>query len=513
MAFFLRGADQKQIVVARNSADLGQHWTDEAPVLELSLEPGGWALPEALVDRGGELHLFFLNDAHSGIILTGEENRPKTGSMPRMRLDIWHTRSREGRTRWETPKKIWEGYTGALNSVIQMSSGRILLPFSCLTDRTWGKRGEGLDAFTFRGQYDSTLVYSDDGETWVQPPVRLKVPTPDIVSAYGAVEPVVIQLKDGRVWMLIRTQQGRFYESFSKDGAVWSEAVPSSITSSDSPGGIVRLTDGRLVLFWNNCQRYPYAYGGRQVLHAAISADEGKTWRGYREVARDSLRNEPPPPSGDHGTAYPFPFSLQDGRVVFVTGQGEAARVACKVIDPAWLTETEQFDDLSQGLEAWSVFGTKGVELVPHPDRAERKALLVRNAEGGWPACAVWNFPAGAAGTLLVRIRANEGFQGAAIALTDHFSTPFDLEDVFYNMYTFEAAAGSLEPGIWHELALKWDCTARICTVQLDGQVTTELRQTRESQTPCYLRLRANGNDKTDGGFLVESVRADVTTP
>ena len=513
MAFFERMEPDGQTVTARTSPDLGRTWAEESRVMVLPREPGGWSLPEAFVDHEGEVHLFFLNDAHTGVILTGEDQRPKAGRLRDRSLDIWHARSRDMRARWEEPQKIWEGYTGALNSVIQTRTGRILLPFSCLTDRTWANRGEGLDAFTFRGQFDSTLVYSDDGgDTWTWPPVRLKTSTPDIVSAYGAVEPVVVELLDGRIWMLFRTQLGRFYESFSPDGAVWSTPMPSAIVSSDSPGGIVRLTDGRLMLFWNNCLRYPYAYGGRQVLHAAVSTDEGQTWRGYREVARDPLCNEPPPPRGDHGTAYPFPIALRDGRAAFVTGQGEG-RVVCKVVDPGWLLETRQEEHFAGGLESWSIFGTKGVGPIPHPDRVDAQVLRIRREDANWPACAVWNFPAGAVGNIRLRLQLQPEARGLMVGITDHFSTPFDLEDIFYNLYDISLGPDLLLPGQWHDVELHWDCAERACEVNLDGKTHTRLRQTRDSTTPCYLRLRTMAESAPDSGVLVESVTADVAQP
>jgi len=511
LVFFVRMKADGQVVTARTSQDLGATWSEESHVMALSPEAGGWTLPEALVDSEGEVHLFFLNDAHSGVILTGEDQRPKAGRLHERRLDIWHARSRDGRARWEEPKKIWEGYTGALNSVIETHTGRILLPFSCLTNRTWANRGEGLDTFTYRGQFDSTLVYSDDGgETWVWPQVRLKTPTPDIVSAYGAVEPVIVELRDGRIWMLIRTQQGRFYESFSPDGAAWGTPMPSAIVSSDSPGGIVRLTDGRLMLFWNNCLRYPYAYGGRQVLHAAISADEGQTWRGYREVARDPLRNEPPPPRGDHGTAYPFPIALRDGRAAFVTGQG-AGRVVCKVVDPEWLTEPRQEERFAEGLYSWSVFGTRGVSLFPHPDRPDARALHIGREDTDWPACAVWNFPAGAAGSIQLRLQLLPDSPGAHIGITDHFSTPFDLEEVFHNLFDVTLGPDVVPPGQWHDIELRWDCGRRACEVLVDSETHVEAHQTRDSVSPCYLRLRTAAETAPDAGFLVESVVSDVT--
>src|SRR5262249_51380688 len=152
--------------------------------------------------------------------------------------------------------------------------------------------------------------------TWQQSPAALKTPTPAI-GDLGAVEPAVLQLEDGRVWMLIRTQVGRFYESFSADGIEWTPAAPTAIESSDSPARRLPLKDGRILMFLNDCRRFPYANGGRQVLHGAISDDEGRSWRGWRELLRDPLRDEPPPPDGDHGVSYPYPTLTAGGQVLF----------------------------------------------------------------------------------------------------------------------------------------------------------------------------------------------------
>ena len=516
LGFSMRTVDGTQEVVFRVSEDEGHTWSDNEVALRLSPEPGGWGGPEVLVDNEGRTHLFFLNDAHTGVITTGED-RPKRVSGER-RLDIWHTKSGSREGEWETPKKIWEGYTGALNSVIQMSNGRILLPFSYRTSRNWGNRGEGLDTFTFRGQFDSTLVYSDDGgDTWHLSPSKLKTPVPDITAAYGAVEPVVLELEDGRVWMLIRTQMGRFYESFSKDGIEWPTPTPSNLICSDSPAGLARLADGCIVLLWNKCLRFPYAYGGRHVLHAAVSEDEGKTWRGHREVARDPLRDEPPPPTGDHGTAYPFPTALVSGKVVFTTGQGEG-RVACMLLDPEWLYETRQAADFSSGLDDSCVFGTKGLDLVPHPEKPDSRVLAVRKTHPDWPAAAVWNFPSGAKGELKLRIVARPGFAGARIGLTDHFSVPFDEEDECHNLFNLRLTGGgqpgegiSLTPDSWHEIDLRWNCDEGKCEVLLDGERATTFRQQRTSEGICYLRVVSTAKETDEAGVLIESVEVDVS--
>jgi len=500
-AFAVREERQGQAVCAWISQD-GNSWTGPEQLVALAQGMGLWGGLEALVDRDGETHLFLLNDLGSGVLgnMAGEEAHSslKPGEV---RLDLWHLRSK-GSNQWLAPKRIWEGYTGSLNSVVQLRSGRILLPFSYLVERTWQHRGDGLDAFTFRGTYQSTVIYSDDaGSNWRLSPTPLKVPTPDITYAYGAVEPVVLQLLDDRVWMLIRTQMGRFYESCSDDGAAWSAPEPSPIVSSDSPAGLARLTDGRIVLLWNNCQRHPYAYGGRQVLHAAISADEGKTWRGYREVALDPFRNEPPPIAGDHGTAYPFPTALCDGSLLFTTGQGKG-RVQVVRLDPAWLEETHQDDDFSGGLEAWSVFGTRGVELTPHPEHPASHTLRLARIDNGYPACAVRNFPHGRTGELCLRMWTEDGFSGN-LGLADHFSPPFDQEDRFFNLFNFTLSG--LAPG-YHNLQMTWDMSSRECRVAIDNKAYPTLSLRHESPGPCYLRLSVHSK----AGITVEAVHINT---
>lgn len=508
-------------IMARYSTDNGASWGEPNLLLTLPKADANWGLGEVLVDRNEEFHLFFMiTGNNTPASAKGEQERPLIGELVGSRIDIGYVRSSNHGTTWTNPRVLWIGYTGALNSVIQTDTGSILLPFSYLTKRNWGNRGQGVAAFTFMGQYDSTVLHSeDDGATWSLSN-SLTVPVPDIVSAYGAVEPVVVQLKDKRVWMLIRTQMGRFWESFSRDGAHWSEPQPTDILSSDSPAGLVRLSDGRIVLFWNDSLRYPYAYGGRQVLHAAISADSGRTWRGYREVGRDPMRNEQPSMEGDFGTAYPFPALANNDTVLFVSGQGKG-RILRAMLDPKWLYETTQTANFRDRAEEWSTFGTKGVEIVaaepglPGGDLA----LQLRKPQADWPAAAVWNFPSGEAGKLRLRLQVRPGFGGALIGLTDHFSTPFDKEDRYNNAYNLwigpDGAAGSglhLAPGKWHDLELAWSASAQTCLVTIDGRKSATLPVVRSSRNICYLRLASTAPTTDDAGFLVQSVSVDVSS-
>ncbi len=506
-------------VMARYSTDNGASWSEPTLLFTLPAQFAGWGVGELLVDHDDELHMFLMSPGAAGVAASrGEQNRPLVGELVGSRLDIGYVRSSSHRTAWSRPRVLWIGYTGALNSVIQMDNGTILLPFSFLTKRSWGSRVEGVAAFTYMGQYDCTVLYSSDGGATWQLGDRLMTPAPDIVSAYGGVEPVVVQLKDGRVWMLIRTQMGRFWESFSRDGAHWSEARPTAILSSDSPAGLVRLSDGRIVLLWNNCLRFPYAYGGRQILHAAISEDSGRTWRGYREVGRDPLRNEHPSIEGDYGTAYPFPALANHDKVIFTSGQGKGRSIRA-LLDPAWLYETSQTADFSVRAEEWSFFGTRGVEIVADQERPGAKLLSIRKTEETWPAAAVWNFPAGAVGRLRLQIKLNPGFAGGLIGVTDHFSTPFDFEDRYNNLYDLWIGPGGrlapgkrLETGRWHEIELAWNADKQSCDVILDGRKAITLPVIRASRNACYLRLSSTAERKDPAGFVIRSVTVDVST-
>ena len=518
--FFLKDTDTPTPRLARiASQDDGRHWEEAPDVLTLPDTGGLWGGLEVLADADDEVHCFFMHDRGSGVFgapLAGEgvaHEGPYHGKF----LDIWHLRSRSGGAAWTEAKRIWEGFTGALNSVIQLRNGRIVLPFASATGQTWAHRVDtGLDAFSFSGAFYSTVVYSDDGgDTWRQGTRDIKSWAP--IPAYGADEPVIIQKLDGRVWMLLRTQTGRLYESFSDNGAEWSVARPTPLISSDSPVGLVRLGDDRLVLIWNCCQRFPYAYGGRHVLHAAVSEDDGLTWRGYREVLRDPRRHDPPPTVGDFGTAYPFPVVTSDDAVIIVSGQGEG-RVLMARLDPAWLYETTQASDFADGSEDWSIFGTAGVERQSHQDQTGDFALRLTKQQPGRTAGAVWNFPAGRRGRVQVRLRVEPGAGPHRLSLTDHFSTPFDPQDQFHNTFNIEvepegriASEPALQAGRWHTVELAWDTRKdRTCRVSVDGRHLTTVPQLHETRGVNYLRVVALAEPHDHAGLWIESTTADV---
>ncbi|MBI3986031.1 MAG: hypothetical protein HY343_03880, partial [Lentisphaerae bacterium] len=215
---------------------------------------------------------------------------------------------------------------------------------------------------------------------------------------------------------------------------------------------------------------------------------------------------------------YPFPSVTADNRMLIMTGQGVGRR-GLVILDPDYLYETRQSDDFSAGLEAWSVFGTKGVLLAPHPQQAGRKVLQIRRADVEFPAAAVWNFPAGNQGTLKMRMMLTPGFGAGRLALTDHFSVPYDQEDQFYNMFNVPvcleatpAGRGAvLRAGQWHDVELRWDFGKRECRLLLDNQEAGVSPLRREGSGISYLRLSSLSGKPETGALLLESVSADVS--
>jgi hypothetical protein len=516
IALSIARQEGQQTMQGRYSSDDGHHWSQPEDLFRWPRDAGGFALFDALVDHEGEIHIFILCDANSGMLFPKSDEGAAV--RPGKILDIWHVRSRAKRLEWGAPKLIWKGHGGDLLSVIQLRNGRLLLPFAFDYDRSWGgNRGGGFLDFTYAGTAGVSALYSDDGgATWQQSPAQLVVQTPDL-STYGAVEPVVIELKDGRIWMLMRTQRGRFFEAFSSDGGVnWTAPRPSPLISSDSPAGLIRLKDGSILLFLNACLRYPYAYGGRDALHVAISKDEGRTWQGFREAARDPLRNAPPPPRSDYGLAYTFPTLLTDGKVLFSNWVQTGRERSFRLLDPAWVLENQQSTDFSQGLDDWSVYGTQGVELQSDPHKPGANALAVRKAQLDWPAGAVWNFPIGSQGRLKLELMVRRKFAGALLGLTDHFSVPWDLEDEFFNVFNIPLPAdGRILPNFklpderWMEIDFEWDSTRRECRLGINGRAAGAVQDNRRSRGVNYFRVRSTATEP-DGGILLRSLSVTV---
>ena len=167
----------------------------------------------------------------------------------------------------------------------------------------------GSDGHLFEGAMGGCYVYfsDDSGKSWMRSTGSIMVwplPGEDNIGGFGAAwEPSIVELKDGGVLMLMRTNVGRLYQSVSKDGgAHWPLARPTDLASGDLKCCVGRLqTTGDLVVAWNQSTTEEILNGySRGRLSLAVSKDEGKSWENFRTLERSPGmqpidRVEPPP--------------------------------------------------------------------------------------------------------------------------------------------------------------------------------------------------------------------------
>lgn len=191
--------------------------------------------------------------------------------------------SRDEAESWSDPKVVMQqaGYYVVNNArVVQLSSGRIVVP-AALHD--WPDESQHL-----RPGVAMCFLSDDEGKTWRQSRSALRGPAE---SASGLQEPGVIELKDGSLLMLCRTDQGVQYLSYSHDGGdTWSPAEPSDVASPCSPATLRRLPgSGELLMIWNDHSGEFARLGQKRTpFTTAISRDEGKTW-----INRKILEDDP----------------------------------------------------------------------------------------------------------------------------------------------------------------------------------------------------------------------------
>ena len=296
-------APSDYFLFGRVSTDEGRSWQISF-VKQLPESTALTATGDFLIDRDGRIHIFFLH------IYTMD---PDFKDSKAYHGDITYARLDDADGSGMIYKKIdaLDRYTGSMNCVLQLDSGRIIAPFSTIN-------------YTAGSAFVSSVVYSDDGgDTWLASNDVSVVSNESNIES-GAVEPIVVEAKDGVLVMLIRTVLNRLYYAVSYDeGATWTQAMPTLIPSSNAPGAVLRMPDGRILLSWNDVLGHPmhgvrYSMA-RQCLHAAVSDDGLKTLQGARIVVRkrqgdpDNVLNcYPFVTLASENEVFVRPFSVQD---------------------------------------------------------------------------------------------------------------------------------------------------------------------------------------------------------
>ena len=162
------------------------------------------------------------------------------------------------------------------NRVIQLKNGRLVFAVALHQTPDEHKWNDSGHLYSY---------YSDDnGQTWK---TGKEVPNADGVVTQ---EPGLVELKNGNIFMFIRSNAGVQYKSVSSDkGETWSAAERSNIVSPLSPASIQRIpSTGDLLLVWNNNDgTNPAIKGKRTPIDIAISKNEGKTWEKIKTIEND----------------------------------------------------------------------------------------------------------------------------------------------------------------------------------------------------------------------------------
>jgi len=219
----------------------------------------------------------------------------------------------EGKT-WQDLQKLHDEWTGANRDIIETNNGNIIFTSMMM------RHNPGHHAIV-------TYTSKTNGLNWIRSNI---IDLGGVGHHSGVTEATIEQLKDGRIWMLMRTNWGVFWEAYSEnDGLKWEKYKPTKIDASTAPGLLQRLQSGRLILVWNRYypegKNYYPLYGGdgiatevatsnhREELSIMFSDDDGKTWNEPVVIAKTT------PESKTKTLSYPRVFEATPGEIWITT--------------------------------------------------------------------------------------------------------------------------------------------------------------------------------------------------
>ncbi|MAT16764.1 MAG: sialidase [Planctomyces sp.] len=250
--------DSTAHLASRESTDGGATWSEESKTV----------IENHAKDNIMSVSLLRLPDGSIAMFYLAKESWTDCRPVVRFSKD-------EART-WSEPVMVIpdsdvDYYVLNNDRVIELKSGRLLLAVAQHTPIN-GR---------FNGNGKMVCYYSDDhGQTWTRSETTPD-PTPLNGKPVVLQEPGLVELKDGRVMMFVRTNGGSQYLSYSADhGETWTQLEPSELISPVSPATIERLPQtGDLVCVYNNHADITKELAGKRTpLSVALSKDDGDNW-------------------------------------------------------------------------------------------------------------------------------------------------------------------------------------------------------------------------------------------
>ena len=257
--------DQNNYVVVSTSGDGGKTWTETLIVDPDGKGPVRAFDPQVWVDPKGRLWSFWAQDF-----------RGHDGSLS----GVWAMTNDDpdkGDSAWSQPRRLTDGIMMCKPTVL--SSGEWVLPAS-----------------RWHTQRSARMVVSkDEGKTWG---VRGAASVPKPLRTYD--EHMIVERRDGSLWMLVRVAGTGIGESVSTDrGRSWSEVRRGSIEHIAARFFVRRLASGKLLLV-----KHADGVESRKMLTAYLSDDDGRTWSGGLLLDERGTISYPDGVQTDDGSIY-----------------------------------------------------------------------------------------------------------------------------------------------------------------------------------------------------------------
>lgn len=308
-----KGEGIENFVLVVRSDDDGQSWSEPILVIDppgpvRAFDPVLWIDPE---------HRLWLFWAQSQGWWNG-------------RGGVWFVRCDEpeaGCLVWTEPRRIGNGVM--MNKPLVRANGEWLL-----TIAVWATKEPRLPELGEEA-VSSVFASTDRGETFH------RLGGADVPYRCFD-EHMVIERRDGLLWMLVRTIYG-IGQSISRDGGkTWSPGAPTDLAGPNTRFHIRRLSSGRLLLLNH------LGFTGRSHMTASLSEDDGRTWTAHL------LLDERP------DVSYPDATLAEDGRIRIVYDRDRHGE---REILLASITE----NDISAGrLVSPESFLHKIINKIPH---------------------------------------------------------------------------------------------------------------------------------------------------
>jgi hypothetical protein len=264
-----KGEGSENFVLLLKSDDNGLTWSDPLYVIDppdkvRAFDPCLW------IDPLGRLWWFWsqsytLYDGRAGVWASVMENPDDDDAA------------------WSTPIRICHGIM--INKPTILLTGEWLFPCA-----VWKCRDSEFNRLE-EERFSNVYISDDQGKTFR---LQGRADVPD--RAFD--EHMIVEKKDGSLWMLVRTKYG-IGESYSFDkGKTWTPGRDSGLGGPNSRFFIRRLQSGNLLLV-NHLN-----FTGRSHLTAMLSEDDGMTWKYKITIDERSQVSYPDGVQAEDGTVY-----------------------------------------------------------------------------------------------------------------------------------------------------------------------------------------------------------------